>query len=288
MCTLFSLISDHHGILFILLGEGQHPKDHFNMGKDNSEDMASFASVALSGNSTTAFSPSRESLSDHSPITQHSESENRAVCASSRARRTVLSDDIEIHDTVSVDRSVTNEHDGPSQLERISCDKQSKSCGRCSVTQSCEHEDSSGVDSIPTGYKLSGKILNRNVRQLKRKYRKRAKSPFLKKPKVGNNATEGDEFGSEESKGWSVRSVCSESEPLPLIHQEKHKHDTDDEHELVKATHAKLQKRLVSCKILVHCFHGIFVKVKYVFYLLSDVTSSAIVPNVPQMSTIIC
>lgn len=211
--------------------------------------MASFASVAMSGQSLSAFSPSRESLPDLSNVANLEALLETNTSNLVQSTHTVLPDvsENDLGGTNSVSNWITQEHGGQLRLEAGSCDVQSsKSCDRCPLKQSCDHDDSSGVDSSTAGYKLSGKLLNRNVRQLKRKYRKRAKSPFLKKSRVQNLVTEnakGDQLSGEESHDWSVRSVCSESEPLPIIHQEKRTLDSDDEYDTSDAKRAKVQKR---------------------------------------------
>jgi hypothetical protein len=227
------------------------------MGKDGSEDMASFASVAMSGQSLTAFSPSRESLPSLPDLSNVANLEalleTNPSCSVQNTRHVLPEGtENEYSGTNTVSEWISQELGGvsQSQLETVSCDIQSpKSCDRCSINQSCDQEDSSGIESTTTtGTQLSGKLLNRNVRQLKRKYRKRAKSPLLKKPRnetSETNVVSQDDLSGEESQDWSVRSVCSESEPLPIIYQDKRKLDSEEEFETTDLKRGKVQKRLV-------------------------------------------
>ncbi|XP_060607678.1 uncharacterized protein LOC132759835 [Ruditapes philippinarum] len=262
-------------------GESQHPKDHFNMGKDGSEDMASFASVAMSGQSLTAFSPSRESLPSLPDLSNVANLEalleTNPSCSVQNTRHVLPEGtENEYSGTNTVSEWISQELGGvsQSQLETVSCDIQSpKSCDRCSINQSCDQEDSSGIESTTTtGTQLSGKLLNRNVRQLKRKYRKRAKSPLLKKPRnetSETNVVSQDDLSGEESQDWSVRSVCSESEPLPIIYQDKRKLDSEEEFETTDLKRGKVQKRRVSDDdqesdtSIVKRREGVFQKKKY-------------------------
>ncbi|KAL4227882.1 Histone-Lysine N-Methyltransferase ash1l [Mactra antiquata] len=223
-------------------GEVQTKKDHFNMGKEGCEDMASFASVAKSG---TSFSPTREQFSDASPTLVRQG--DRSAESDTQARRKILSDSSSVSDNT-ISEKVTSPNatshvvGNVTNAEEKLCDLSNRS--RKPSGDLLDHENSDNSQVLSAGCKLSGKVLNQNVKKLKRKYRKSYKGNF-KRAKVDSvpGDEKEDDSPAEGSTDWSIRSVCSESEPLPVLNEEEYLAASDY---TASNKHIKLLKRRIS------------------------------------------
>ena len=148
-------------------------------------------------------------------------------------------DNIETNDSKSHDTAETNDsksHDQTLESADVSCDTCMQLQASSNIDQSCD----SPAPRSPQSYvgKLSKKLLTKSYKHLKRKLRKgkskkftrlkKSKSPASKLPKqteeYSDSSAQVFDFES------SVRSVCSESEPLPTFyHRKRQNSDTDSD-----------------------------------------------------------
>lgn len=192
------------------------------MGKEASENMASFASVAKSG---TAFSPTREQLSDASPVLERQT--DTLTGSDSHVKRKILCENRSGPEKIDSEEVASNDWTSQGSInlshETVSCDLSHRS--RQPSDDLLDQENGGMPDISFSGCKLSGKILNQNVKKLKRKYRKSGKGSVIKKARVDNSSGVGDsrneDSPAEASTDWSIRSVCSESEPLPALNEDE-------------------------------------------------------------------
>ena len=205
-------------------------KQGFEMGRDATETLASFASVAaLSCQSpNSSFSPEKSpsSFSQISPKSkelrsQHIKSPNKSDTAVG-------------HKTVS--HSV---QDDESSYANQSC--KNSQCNKCIEFQESSNDHTVTDTRVNIQKKVNNQHLNRKVKRLKRKYRRSLKFTRIKR-KSSRPAVIADTEDSLDLDS-SVRSVCSESEPLPTFHLDKRKHGSDSDDDMLVPKRPKLFKR---------------------------------------------
>lgn len=214
-------------------------RDNFKMGNDSIDCMASFASVAQSG-SSAAFSPSRSSTSDVTSPTLCSNSsgspfKDTLLCFGSNAERTNQSEFV--FDSVKVNQSELHEKSqgGQSASERVL----DKSCNREGVTKSDSTVKdrfthslvNTSSESLQCSEIVPKKILLGVKRGIKRKHRKLKFTNVKRFRKLGpEKKAAGRQSVDLDDLNCPVRSsVCSESQPLPILHCENDCPMLDDE-----------------------------------------------------------
>ena len=262
----------------IVSASGAESKTSGKMGHEEAETMASFASVAAMSTQrrTTDLTPekspeksyesclfqsslsptkSESSFSDEPPVLaqmthgsdknifERLESDN--LNDKSQDNHSVM-EDIGINGSVSHDQT-SKSHDEPSVSDDVSCD----SCMQLQASADIESSCNSPAPRSPQSYveKISKKLVNKSVRHLKKKLRRAKSKKFtrLKKSKYPASRTkkvECDEVFecNSEVLDSSVRYVCSESEPLPVLDLEKRKH-SDSESDGEETTPRKKKPR---------------------------------------------
>ena len=264
----------------IVSASGAESKTSGKMGHEEAETMASFASVAAMSTQrpTTDLTPekspeksyesclfqsslspnkSESSFSDEPPVLaqmtngsdknifERLESDN--LNDKSQDIRSVMEDiGTCINGSVSHDQT-SKSHDEPSVSDDVSCD----SCMQLQASADIESSCNSPAPRSPQSYveKISKKLVNKSVKHLKKKLRRAKSKKFtrLKKSKYPASRTrkvECDEVFecNSEVLDSSVRYVCSESEPLPVLDLEKRKH-SDSESDGEETTPRKKKPR---------------------------------------------
>ena len=231
------------------------------MGHEDVESMASFASVAAMSRQQITVSPTKsaekssetcifqKSLSpkesvpklskeSRKPAQTHKDKnifesfEPSKLVERSQGERQIDAEEIETSVKKSHDKALKS-HDKVSQSADVSCDN----CMQLQTSGDIEQRSNSPAPRSPQSYveKISKKLLNKSVKRLKKKLRRVKSKKFtrLKKSKYPvsrirkqqpeeNLECYTDVFDS------SVRSVCSESEPLPVFDRQKRKHSDSD------------------------------------------------------------
>lgn len=252
-----SIISFVHVTDSVLFAAGADSSKSGKMGRDNIESMASFASVAAMSQITP--SPDKTAETAETCLFQSSPSPKRTASdiSDKNPKPAQTPKDKNIFESFVPDKIIevsqvkehtqiqetdttvpkshdqtNNSHDKESRSDNVSCDSCKQLQAASDIDQSC----SSPAPRSPQSYveKISKKLLNKSVKHLKRKLKrnKSKKSTRLKRSKyaasrISKQPEEYSKCNIEVFDG-SFRSVCSESEPLPVFDHQKRSHSDSD------------------------------------------------------------
>ena len=234
------------------------------MGRDDDESMATFASVAAMSQKQlppsptktaentsetclfeTSISPKENDTSNLDIVTQPAQTHRDNIFESFEPSRLLEECQLEKETPVKTETTISN-HESHNQTQE-SADKESESadvsCDTCLQLQAnsdIEQSCSSPAPRSPQSYveKLSKKLVTKSVKHLKRKLKKgkskkftrlkKSKYPAAKIPKPTEEYSECTGSAEVFDFDSSVRSACSESEPLPVFNHQKRYHSDSE------------------------------------------------------------